>query len=303
MRRRWIVGATVVATVLLVAAPASAKGPREGTITAAGLAAPISIGGEGGGGPEGGRLVGLTGFFEASFGMEPDPLLASPPSVDLGPALTLTWTVPGPNGVVDEIVQTLYPYANGATLALPGPRDAIADLLGLGGVRITTEDRLPPGLAGTLDLGQPITVDDAQARLGGALSFSSVGAPDGAFAGRPPGAVTVVWAPSPERPEVLDTGVGLLLSVFPGDLDRQLVEKRVAAGTTVEATTVSGREAYWVGGAPHAFLYLDEQQRPREDTIRLSGHSLLWADDGSTYRLELAGSLAQARAVAEALMG
>ena len=108
--------AVVIALVALVAlaAPAQAKGPSEGTIEGEGLDTPIAIT-WGEGTPGGDRLIEDVGFFEATFGMIPSRMVDEAPTDDLGPELTIRWTVPGPAGV-DEIVQDLYPYAEGGPL-------------------------------------------------------------------------------------------------------------------------------------------------------------------------------------------
>jgi hypothetical protein len=98
--------------LLALASPAHAKGPSEGVLEGEGLDAPIVIG-WGEGTPGGDRVIEDVGFFEATFGMVPSRMLDDPPTDDLGPRLTLRWTVPGPDGLDDEIVQDLYPYADG----------------------------------------------------------------------------------------------------------------------------------------------------------------------------------------------
>jgi hypothetical protein len=184
-----------------------------------------------------------------------------------------------------------------AVTAVPAGREAVADLLGIGGVRIRLTGGVPDGVGTELDLGRAVPAEE----LDDATAPSGLGDPAAAFAGRPRGALTLVWAPSEALPEVLDTGVGLLFSTFPGDLERSLIEKRVLAGSTLEATTVAGQPAYFVAGAPHTFLYVDPAGNPVEDTVRLSGNALVWADDGVTYRLESALPLEETRALAESI--
>ena len=106
--------------VVAMASPAGAKGPSGGTIDGEGLDAPIVIG-HGEGTPGGDRLIEDVGFFDATFGQVPTRMLDGAPTEDLGPMLTLTWTVPGPNGQDDVIVQDLYPYADGGPLTYTAP--------------------------------------------------------------------------------------------------------------------------------------------------------------------------------------
>jgi hypothetical protein len=188
--------------------------------------------------------------------------------------------------------------------AVPPTRQAVADLLGMGRVRITQTDSPFRHGSGHLDLGEPVTWAEARRLAPGPLPRPPVlGAPTAVFAGEPAGGVTLVWAPDERLPEVGDYGVGLLITAFPGSVDRSedAIEKRTTAGGTVESTEVNGEPAYWLGGVPHEVSYLDEHGETRQDTIRLSGHALVWAHDGVTYRLESALALADALRLAESL--
>jgi hypothetical protein len=65
--------------------------------------------------------------------------------------------------------------------------------------------------------------------------------------------------------------------------------------------TVAGHEAYWITGAPHAFFYVDSSGDPLPDSTRLAGNTLLWVDDGVTFRFESDLDLRRAVALAERL--
>jgi hypothetical protein len=93
---------------LALAAAAQAKGPSAAAITGPGLDEPLLVTGLG---DESG-LVGQTGFFAATFGQSPDPMLPSRPTGDLGPRYTIRYTVPGPNNTNSIIRQDVYPYAD-----------------------------------------------------------------------------------------------------------------------------------------------------------------------------------------------
>jgi len=124
MRTKTVAFLLIVAGALVaLVAPAAAKGPSEGTIEGEGLDAPIAIG-DGEGTPGGDELIGDVGFFEVTFGQIPSRALASAPTEDLGPRLTLRWVVPGPDGRDDIIVQDLYPYAAGGPLTYTEPGQA-----------------------------------------------------------------------------------------------------------------------------------------------------------------------------------
>jgi hypothetical protein len=108
---------------LALPATALAKGPNAASMSGPGDGGGITFtgGGESGGTPLG-DLTGQAGFFPASFGQQPDPMLAARPTGDLGPKYTITYTVPGPNNELDKLRQDIYPYApNGpVTYMKPG---------------------------------------------------------------------------------------------------------------------------------------------------------------------------------------
>ena len=107
------------------AAAALAKGPLEATVSGPGLEGAVSVRGDGEGatGTPLGRLVESAGFFPLAFGQEPDPTTATRPKGDLGPAYTVRFGVPGPDGKDSTLIQTTYPYANPPVLYMaPGQR-------------------------------------------------------------------------------------------------------------------------------------------------------------------------------------
>lgn len=186
---------------------------------------------------------------------------------------------------------------------VPPTRRVVADLLGIGGVRITLGDGVLSQLDARIDVGRSVSIDDAREMAPEGLVLpGSLGEPTAAFADRPAGAVTFVWAPSATLPEVLDSGVGLLVTAFPAGRDGdEVIAKRGAVGGIVEEVSVDGITAYWLTGAPHEFVYLDELGRPEEDTLRMSGDALVWQMDDVTYRLESALSRTDALHLAESL--
>jgi hypothetical protein len=105
---------------LVLAAPALAKGPSEATINGPGLKGGGIHLKSGGGDPQSGTPLGnLTeygGYFPATFGQEPDPMLAKQPKGELGPKYSVVYKVPGPNGTTARIDQDLYPYATPSPL-------------------------------------------------------------------------------------------------------------------------------------------------------------------------------------------
>ncbi len=183
------------------------------------------------------------------------------------------------------------------TLVTPA-REAVADWLGIGAVRIVEVEEGLEGLERSLgDLGVAVPIEDAGWRE------SPLGVPDEAFVQSEPDAVTLVWLPRLGLPEVDETGIGALFTLFDGSLDGPVIEKSVGTETTVEIVEVSDVAAYWVHGEAHSFAYLDPSGEVVVESLRLVGNTLLWEKDGISYRLESALDLEQAVAAAEALGG
>jgi hypothetical protein len=126
--RKRVIAVSALITALAVPATAAAKGPSLARITGPGLAAPVTIDGDGEGGTTSplGLLVNETGFFPQTFGQSPDPLLREQPAArQLGARYTVTYTVPGPSTSV--LRQDLYPYAAGGVISFMEPGQAIWD--------------------------------------------------------------------------------------------------------------------------------------------------------------------------------
>jgi hypothetical protein len=114
---------TTVLAALAIAASAQAKGPIAATIDGPGTGGGISLGGNGepGSGAPLGNLSDQAGLFPAAFGQTPDPMLANRPKGDPGPRYTITYRLPGPNGVESTIRQDLYPYAKSGPVTYTAP--------------------------------------------------------------------------------------------------------------------------------------------------------------------------------------
>jgi hypothetical protein len=193
------------------------------------------------------------------------------------------WLIPAAVAAGVALVMAL------VVVLLPQPRQAVARWFGIGGIRfeLTGGDGLPRGLSSDLDLGEPVPADEAVDAVPFAIRLpDGAGPPAAAFAGRPPDGITLVWPPSADLPEVGDTGVGLLLTEFPGTTTETLVLKELDAGTSVEQVSVGGGDGFWITGEPHVVAYLDPDGEPGFDPVRLADNTLLWEVDGVTHRLE-----------------
>ena len=192
--------------------------------------------------------------------------------------------------------------AAAATLALSAPaREAVADLLGIGGVSVEfsepdeTGAPLRPGAA--LDLGEETTLEEARGELDVGVP-SELGQPDAVYVDRDAEArVSLVYGPRPGIPEAEETGVGVLLTQFRSTLDAGLFKKLLDQGVEVSFESVGGNEAYWIEGQ-HELLLVDDSGNIVPDTARLAGNTLIWVMDGITVRLEADISLTKALQIA-----
>jgi hypothetical protein len=123
MKRLVLAAAAGALAALLLPMVALAKGASEATITGPGLGDGITLAGEGD--PNGTALMQIAesaGFFPSVFVTTPSPMLAKRPAGELGPRYRITYLMPGPEGVVDELEQDVYPYAtpNAVSYTKPG---------------------------------------------------------------------------------------------------------------------------------------------------------------------------------------
>jgi hypothetical protein len=208
-----------------------------------------------------------------------------------------------PRWLIPALAAAVVAVAVAVVLVVPDARQAVARWLGLGGVEVTQVEEVPDDIGFRLDLGRRSDLEAAVASAGFDVRLpADLGDPEAVFVGRPTGAVTAVWAPSDDLPEVGDSGVGLLLTQFPATTDEALVEKELGRGTSIEAVTVAGQDGFWITGAPHTVTYVGpDGGEPERDPIRLAGNTLVWVEDGVTHRLESALDRDAAIALAESL--
>jgi len=218
-----------------------------------------------------------------------------------------------------------------AVLAVPRSRDAVADLLGIDGLRIRSgggpipttlpvaatssapsSTGAPPsttvGAGGDFDavavgrdlrLGSPVTLAAARTALPALRELtSSYGAPDAIYLGtRPPNLVTFVWRARPDLPgSTTAPTVGLVVQQYPSSGDVIGFGKGLTPGSTAREVVVEGKKGYWIDGAPHSLAYFDAQGNYVEDSVRWATNALVWATNGLTHRIE--SSLTQEQAMA-----
>jgi hypothetical protein len=246
--------------------------------------------------------------------------LEPPPTVDLVPRVrarlvadpvTATVVTPGfgrPTGWARLAVAGLaiVVVAGTVLVASPGTRRAVADWFGLRGVEIESREELPATLGTELDVGARVPLAEAETQAGFAVLLPPVdrfGEPDAVFvAPAPSGArVTLLYRATEQLPATDATGVGLLLTQFVADPDRAALRKSIAAGGSIEETTVDGEPGYWFEGEPHGVTFTDEHGELLEDSSRLAGNTLVWEHGDLTLRIESALTRAETVRIAESL--
>jgi hypothetical protein len=98
--------------------------------------------------------------------------------------------------------------------------------------------------------------------------------------------ITLVYADRVGIPASREPGVSVLIVEFRGRIDESLFGKVAGEGTRIQEVTVNGGKGFWIEGEPHLFFYRDQAGNVWSDTLRLAGNTLLWEQDGVTFRLE-----------------
>jgi hypothetical protein len=178
----------------------------------------------------------------------------------------------------------------GVVMAVPPARSAVLDLLGFGSVKITREEPRPSRFAQALDLGEPVTLEQARRRAGfPVLVPESLGEPDAVYFEDQPmlgPRVDLVYRERPGLPSSSNTGAGLLVTEFPA-IASPVIEKSIGMGTKVERLTVDGDPAFFLSGREHGFAYVVDRQNTGFEEQRLAGNTLLVErSDGVLLRVE-----------------
>jgi hypothetical protein len=182
--------------------------------------------------------------------------------------------------------------AAATVLLLAGAAVAAKIIIDLGAVVVeVTPSR--PGLLPTPSIaptGEPITLRDASALLGGNVTLpSELGDPDRVWAdrvfteaGEVP-RVTLAWRARPGLPRIEGAGYGAVLQIFEGDANQASKDLYQDTGV-LRFETVDGVEYYWTRGTHLLQLLTGEGVV----YVRVEGNVLLWRDGSHTMRLETA---------------
>ena len=172
-------------------------------------------------------------------------------------------------------------------LASPGARRAVADWLGIGGVRITTD----PGessepIGDDLGLGDRTTLGEAAGAAGFELRFpSALDAPDEVYVATASGFEQVAAVYGSDEVPRLAEDERMLLMQFQGTPEEAYFKKLIEADPGIDPVTIDGAMGFWVPG-PHELTYRGPDGTLRNDDSRLAGNTLVWEQNGVTYRLE-----------------
>ena len=196
------------------------------------------------------------------------------------------------------VFATLAALALVIVLALPGARAAADNFLHAWGIdifrvpAIATPAVNPSPRSG---LGVLTTLADARVRAGFPVRVPSdarLGTPDevyreGADAPSARQRISLVYGQRAGIPVSHEPGVSVLVVEFPGTVDENLTGgKGVGPDTKIESLSVNGGRGLWLEGAPHLFFYRDASGNIQTETLRLAGNTLIWEQDGVTFRLE-----------------
>lgn len=185
----------------------------------------------------------------------------------------------------------------------PSAREAVADLLGAAGVRVSITPDEAPATGANLNLGELVHQDEVQDAVDFELRTTAdddLGPPDAVYLDDS-GQVTMVWAGGPTLPAAGDSGIGLLLTQHQANGGVEVGEKAIGPESGVQSLEVEGQPALWIEGAPHTLTMLDREGNPIEETTRLAANVLLWDANGVGHRLETTDDLERALAIAENL--
>ncbi len=192
-----------------------------------------------------------------------------------------------------------------AALANPATRDAIAHFFHVRGVIVSREQSPLPSLSPVtpLNLGRRTSMADAQSAVSFTIALPpGLGAPDAVYvvSGIPGGEVALAYTPRPGIPLVKQTGLGVLITEFRGDLIPGFLGKTVGPGTTLQETSVNGDPGWWIAGEPHMVI-VQIAGTDQQETLRLAANTLIWEHGGVTYRIESGISKADAFRIAAGL--
>jgi hypothetical protein len=197
-----------------------------------------------------------------------------------------------------------------ATIASGSVRHAIADALGVPGIRIEFGDddpTVPLSLPGSnLGLGERASLDEAISTVDFPIQIPDsgiYGAPDAVFVRnlRSGGTlVTLIYSPDDTLPEAAETKTGALLMQFRSTENVDIMLKGVRGDGSIREVAFGGGRGFWIQGTS-SLTILDDPSATTCCTSRPSANVLLWQRGGVTYRLESALTFEEAKTIIESM--
>jgi hypothetical protein len=236
-----------------------------------------------------------------------------PPEVDLAPRVRARLEAPRPSVLRRVFLQIARPAAVATAIVViacaflivsPGAREAVADFLGIDGVRIQIQPEIPE--VGTdLSLGEPVDLAEARSLVDfSVLVPDRLGGPDDVYYEEDvaTGQVALVYRAGGDLPPATPgSDAGVVVTEFEADLRADVYKKLVESSTQLEGVTVNGEPGFWIEGEPHVIEYIGPDGEAGSLPSRLVGNTLLWNQDGLTLRIESSLSLNEALAIAGSL--
>jgi hypothetical protein len=197
------------------------------------------------------------------------------------------------------LLATLAVFALVLVLALPGTLALATEVLHAWGIdifrapAIATPAVSPAPRSG---LGGLTTLADARLRADFTVRVPTdprLGTPDEVYRDRADATgarqrISLVYGQRAGIPISHEPGVSVLVVEFTGTFDESLIGgKGVGPDTKIESLSVNGGRGLWLEGAPHLFFYRDTPSGViLTETLRLAGNTLIWEQNGVTFRLE-----------------
>jgi hypothetical protein len=250
------------------------------------------------------------------------PHVAFPPTPDIASSIRAqiatpparpapAWSIWRPRRLAIAVLVLLLAGA-GALAVLPDLRSALADRLGIDGIRIEFTDDVPetpvpgsPPVGVTLLLGDRLSLDEAQARVPYTIQAPvQLGSPDEVYVRQLSAGpmVSLLYKPRPGLPEAAETGVGAILMQFPAGASPAELAKRVTKGLgDFVGVDVGDAEGFWITGFSE-FVIVEDPSADFDDALsRPSANVLIWQVGEVTYRLETDLARAEAIELAESI--
>src|SRR5438876_4969298 len=194
-------------------------------------------------------------------------------------------------GTLAPVAVTLAVILVAALLLTPRVADALGNLLNLSGVQVYRVPQTPTASTSAHAVtfaGQRVATAAEASRMAGftVRMPAALGDPSAIYVETAPVRVTIVYASVKGIPTSPQAGVSAMVVEFRGTIETQIMAKAIGPGTSLDAVPLGSGVAYYLSGQPHQFFFFDPAGNLQPETLRLAGNTLLWEQDGYTYRLE-----------------